>query len=310
MAPPVELGRGGGADSLPEPRLLRLRDRRHRPLPRAEPLPDLPDLGQSDRWPIRSPPRAAWSSPPGSPATATTSRWTSTTSTNSAGSRLQAREPERPDASRPEHGGDVGGAGGRQRVLRLRQPDPGRALSPRRWSRPGERELHHAHRGLAALLQPHDGTSPWRCAGSTTGATACPPSENSQDGFGILRPPLFLGYETFIRGYAYESFSGNECAARGPAAGRTPARPSTDSSATRLAVANLEARIPLIGVEQYGIINFPFLPTELVLFADGGHGLGQGAPGRSDFEWKAAPRRTGFPWSRPASPPGSTSWAS
>ena len=32
----------------------------------------------------------------------------------------------------------------------------------------------------------------------------------------------------------------------------------------------MEARIPLIGAEQYGIINFPFLPTELVLFADGG----------------------------------------
>ena len=93
--------------------------------------------------------------------------------------------------------------------------------------------------------------------------------ENSSqnDGFGLLRP-LFLGYETFIRGYAYESFSGTECAA-----GATP----DDGCPTfnrlfgqRLAVANLEARIPLIGVEQYGIINFPFLPTELVLFADGG----------------------------------------
>ncbi len=92
-------------------------------------------------------------------------------------------------------------------------------------------------------------------------------AENNQDGFGLLRP-LFLGYETFIRGYAYESFSGNECAASATADNSCPS--FNRLFGQRLAVANLEARIPLIGVEQYGIINFPFLPTELVLFADGG----------------------------------------
>ena len=84
--------------------------------------------------------------------------------------------------------------------------------------------------------------------------------------------PLFVGYETFVRGYAWESFNVEECEA------------SLDGSTTtgdtcptfnrlfghRLAVANLEFRIPLIGTEQFGLIDFPFVPTELVAFADAG----------------------------------------
>lgn len=91
--------------------------------------------------------------------------------------------------------------------------------------------------------------------------------ESTQGGFGILSP-LFLGYETLVRGYAWESFQNSECAA-----GAT----ETDSCPTlnrlrgqRIGVANMELRIPFIGVEDYGIINFPFLPTELVAFADAG----------------------------------------
>ena len=33
---------------------------------------------------------------------------------------------------------------------------------------------------------------------------------------------------------------------------------------------NFELRVPLFGVEQFGLFNFPYLPTELLLFADGG----------------------------------------
>jgi Tol biopolymer transport system component len=94
----------------------------------------------------------------------------------------------------------------------------------------------------------------------------------SQSGFSPLRE-LFLGFETFIRGYAFESFDAAECGA--PVQGI----PSTTGGSCptfdrlfghRLAVGSVELRIPFIGVEQLGIINFPFLPTELVLFADGG----------------------------------------
>jgi outer membrane protein assembly factor BamA len=38
----------------------------------------------------------------------------------------------------------------------------------------------------------------------------------------------------------------------------------------KIAVASAEFRVPLFGVEEFGLINMPFLPTELVLFADGG----------------------------------------
>jgi len=91
--------------------------------------------------------------------------------------------------------------------------------------------------------------------------------ENAKDGFGLLRP-LFLGYESLIRGYAYESFDGSECAATATFEDSCPA--FNRLWAQRIAVANLELRVPFIGVEQYGLINFPFLPTELVLFTDGG----------------------------------------
>ena len=99
--------------------------------------------------------------------------------------------------------------------------------------------------------------------------------ENAQGSFGLLRP-LFLGYEYFIRGYAWESFTNTECElsaleAVGEGATGEFACPALDRLfGQRLGLASFEFRVPLIGVEQYGLINFPFLPTELVLFADGG----------------------------------------
>ena len=91
--------------------------------------------------------------------------------------------------------------------------------------------------------------------------------ESSEDGFGILNP-LFIGYETFIRGYAWESFDSSECTAGSSAQNTCPTLNRLRGQ--RLGVMNLELRVPFIGVEQYGIINFPFMPTELVAFADAG----------------------------------------
>jgi Tol biopolymer transport system component len=79
--------------------------------------------------------------------------------------------------------------------------------------------------------------------------------------------PLFLGYETFVRGYAYESFDINECS------GTTPENscPEFDRLiGSKMAVANLELRIPLFGVPGLGLINMPFLPTEIAPFIDAG----------------------------------------
>ncbi|MDH3270370.1 MAG: peptidase S9 [Gemmatimonadota bacterium] len=91
--------------------------------------------------------------------------------------------------------------------------------------------------------------------------------EAVRDGFGLFNP-LFLGYETFIRGYAWESFSAAECDAGATTSNTCPTLNRLYGN--RLAVGSVEARIPFIGVEQLGLINFPFLPTELVAFADAG----------------------------------------
>jgi Tol biopolymer transport system component len=79
--------------------------------------------------------------------------------------------------------------------------------------------------------------------------------------------PLFLGYETLVRGYAVESLEPEECAG----GFNTLSCPAVDRLiGNRIAVNSIEMRIPLLGVEQYGLINFPFVPTELVLFTDAG----------------------------------------
>jgi Tol biopolymer transport system component len=88
----------------------------------------------------------------------------------------------------------------------------------------------------------------------------------SQEGVGILSP-LFLGYESLVRGYDYNSFSPTEC--------------STDQTGCpvlerlfgeKLGVASIELRIPLLGFRDagLGLINFPFLPTEISPFVDAG----------------------------------------
>jgi hypothetical protein len=85
------------------------------------------------------------------------------------------------------------------------------------------------------------------------------------DGRRILSD-LFLGYEPLIRGYARESFDPRvEC---GPDPTRCPAFERLTGS--RLAIANFEVRIPLFGVPELGLINFPYLPTEIAPFFDAG----------------------------------------
>jgi len=85
--------------------------------------------------------------------------------------------------------------------------------------------------------------------------------------------PYFLGYETFVRGYSYESFNAAECQASALAivGMSTSGCPSFDRLfGHRLAVANAEIRLPVVGTSQFGFLNFSALPTELFAFADGG----------------------------------------
>jgi len=78
--------------------------------------------------------------------------------------------------------------------------------------------------------------------------------------------PLFLGYETWVRGYSLYSLlrSGyigadlNDCPE------------ITTLIGSRIGVASIELRLPLVGTEQFGILNFPYLPTDILAFADAG----------------------------------------
>ncbi len=93
--------------------------------------------------------------------------------------------------------------------------------------------------------------------------------------------PLFLGYEWLVRGYDYYSFSPSECGAPAQSANSFTGCPVIDQLfGSRIAVANLEVRVPLLGVEQFGLINFPYLPTELSAFVDAGLAWSHDNPAR------------------------------
>ena len=86
--------------------------------------------------------------------------------------------------------------------------------------------------------------------------------------------PFYLGEETLIRGYGYGSFSTDECTVAGAPAGSQPGQLGCPAFSrlfgSKVGVVNAEFRIPLFGTEGFGLINFPFLPTEVSPFFDGG----------------------------------------
>jgi hypothetical protein len=79
--------------------------------------------------------------------------------------------------------------------------------------------------------------------------------------------PLFVGNEYFIRGYSIESFDVSECTRT---TGESECPEFDRLVGSRIGVVNAELRIPLLGTEQFGLINFPFLPTEIAPFVDAG----------------------------------------
>jgi Tol biopolymer transport system component len=86
--------------------------------------------------------------------------------------------------------------------------------------------------------------------------------------------PIYLGDETMIRGYGYNSFTNDECQVTGQVPGSAAATVGCPTFqrlfGSRALVFNAEFRIPLFGTEGFGLINFPFLPTEVSPFFDGG----------------------------------------
>jgi WD40 repeat protein len=79
--------------------------------------------------------------------------------------------------------------------------------------------------------------------------------------------PLFVGYEQLVRGYAVESFEGGECS-RGATQDECPEFDRLVGS--RIGVASLELRLPLLGPEGFGVIPFNFIPLEIAPFVDVG----------------------------------------
>ena len=80
----------------------------------------------------------------------------------------------------------------------------------------------------------------------------------------------YLGYANgrgFIRGYSFSSFDDlGECTATAEGLCAEQER----LLGTRIATASVELRIPLLGTSTFGLLNFPYLPTEISLFVDAG----------------------------------------
>jgi len=101
------------------------------------------------------------------------------------------------------------------------------------------------------------------------------------DSDNIQLSPLYLGYATLVRGYSSQSFNPlEECTAQG----QQDCFEFDRLIGSRIAVTNLELRFPFIGNSDLGLINFPYLPTELAGFVDGG--VAWTKHGGFDLKWE------------------------
>jgi outer membrane protein assembly factor BamA len=78
-----------------------------------------------------------------------------------------------------------------------------------------------------------------------------------------ILPPLYLGYETIIRGYTYKAF--NKAQLLDP-----DALEPNDLLGSKMLVASAEIRFPFTGPERLAAIKSGFLFTDLNLFFDAG----------------------------------------
>ena len=83
-----------------------------------------------------------------------------------------------------------------------------------------------------------------------------------QDG-GIL-PPLYLGYDFFVRGYSYDALFNSMMATNGQSLWYT------DLIGSKMLVGNFELRLPFTGPERLAVIKSGVLFTDLNLFFDAG----------------------------------------
>ncbi|MDX1566557.1 MAG: hypothetical protein R3223_02080 [Longimicrobiales bacterium] len=95
--------------------------------------------------------------------------------------------------------------------------------------------------------------------------------------------PNFLGYETLIRGYAWESFSTSECTEYQTPSGVTSCAELDRLFGHRIGVANFEVRVPLTGTDRYGLFDFAYVPIDILAFADAGVAWDDSRP--VDLDW-------------------------
>ncbi len=112
--------------------------------------------------------------------------------------------------------------------------------------------------------------------------------------------PLFLGYETLVRGYAQESIETRECLEGSELAAGSRCGILDRLIGSKIGVLSAEFRIPVIGTEQFGLFNLPYIPVELLAFADVGVAWGaELANGRGavepDIRWTREPNALGAP---------------
>jgi Tol biopolymer transport system component len=83
--------------------------------------------------------------------------------------------------------------------------------------------------------------------------------------------PVFVGQPWFVRGYDPADFRGSECAPQAGTGGPTNQCPVFNRLiGSRIAIANAELRVPLIGPYGFGVIASRFLPLEISPFVDMG----------------------------------------
>ena len=99
--------------------------------------------------------------------------------------------------------------------------------------------------------------------------------------------PLFIGDEWLVRGYAAGDIRLSECT-QVPGSAACPEFDRLIGS--RIAVFNAELRVPLFGVEEFGLIKLRQLPTELAIFGDIGAAWNQGDSVRWSFDRHATDR--------------------
>jgi len=93
--------------------------------------------------------------------------------------------------------------------------------------------------------------------------------------------PLFLGRNSIARGYDPYSINAVECVAP---TGSTACPVFDRLIGSRIAAGSVELRAPLLGISGYGLIDAPFLPTEIFAFGDVGAAWSKG----SSVNWKYA----------------------